>query len=271
MRLMGSPLLVAPGRPADVDPKRIDKPANEPFPTVAVQGPTGHSSKYWSNQFHYPEFRSQDAPRPERQLPVQVDAVLTLRNQRGEVVDIQLVPVVFRPEVGTTVDPLIPVEQYTIDILAVMLADQTTPGKWTLTWQEGGSLDEGPIISALHRAGHDKIPGGCAPCDEKSRTITPKEPIVVTVPVTQEVFRDNSELHRVLSELMGEISQLSDSVKDIDDLRTKVTAIEAALPQVQNAAFVAKLEVEGLEKRVDALEKMLSDHATSAVGPGVHQ
>ena len=278
MRPMGSPLLVAPGRPADVDPVPIDKPASQPFPTVAVRGPAGPTSKYWSKDFHYPEFRHKSEPRPERQLPVHVDAVLTLRNQRGEVVDIQLVPVEFRPEVGTTIDPLIPVEQYTIDLLAVMLADQTAPGKWTLTWQEGGSLDEGLIISALHRTGHDKIPGGCAPCDEKSRTITPKEPIVVTVPVDQATSLDRGQVEHVLKEVREEIAStvkmLSDEITSmatsnfnargvldemIQDALSRIQGVDHRLSALNNEVSHLISEVEG---RLAALEARVEQHTT---------
>ena len=161
---MESAVIVAPGRPADIH-------ALIKLPDISKMAKS--TSRWWSKEFQHPGFRKM------KDDDVLLPAILTIRDHRGEVVDVLRMDLhgstLARP--GTSFTEVIPIRQDVVDILAVLLADRTTPGHWSLKWDQhvplpqGVSLptdeiDSGPIFSALHRAWHDIIPSGCAPCKD---------------------------------------------------------------------------------------------------------
>ena len=89
--------------------------------------------------------------------------VLTLRNDRGQVVD-----VLRFPKVVETGQHRIDIDQPIVDLLAIMLTDRP-PGVWDLEidYPDKIGRDSGPIISGLHRSSGSGIPVGCSPCQQE--------------------------------------------------------------------------------------------------------
>ena len=99
---------------------------------------------------------------------VAVQMVLTLRDDRGQIVEMLHIPLVIKANWPSEIVHQINIDQSTIDLLAVMLTDRP-PGTWDLEidYPTNPHHEGGPIVSGLHRSSGDGVPSGCTPCRQE--------------------------------------------------------------------------------------------------------